>query len=71
MFFLSKLLQVCRKCLPLQCVFHGIRLLRLIKIGCRETINFFLSARKVMGNVVGGIAPFDLPDGHFAVTTER
>ena len=24
-------------------VFHGIRLLRLIKIGCRETINFFLS----------------------------
>ena len=23
-------------------VFHGIRLLRLIKIGCRETINFFL-----------------------------
>ena len=26
----------------LQCVFHGIRLLRLIKIGCRETINFFV-----------------------------
>ena len=25
----------------MQCVFHGIRLLRLIKIGCRETINFF------------------------------
>ena len=23
-------------------VFHGIRLLRLRKIGCRETINFFL-----------------------------
>ncbi len=23
-------------------VFHGIRLLRLIKIDCRETINFFL-----------------------------
>lgn len=22
-------------------VFHGIRLLRLMKIGCRETINFF------------------------------
>ena len=22
-------------------VFHGIRLLRLTKIGCRETINFF------------------------------
>ena len=28
--------------LPLHRVFHGIRLLRLIKIGCRETINFFL-----------------------------
>ena len=28
--------------LPLHCVFHGIRLLRLMKIGCRETINFFL-----------------------------
>ena len=25
----------------LQCVFHGIRLLRLRRIGCRETINFF------------------------------
>ena len=25
----------------MQCVFHGIRLLRLMKIGCRETINFF------------------------------
>lgn len=29
------------KTVNLQCVFHGIRLLRLIKIGCRETINFF------------------------------
>ena len=29
-------------CLSLQCVFHGIRLLRLIKIDCRETINFFM-----------------------------
>ena len=26
----------------MQSVFHGIRLLRLIKIGCRETINFFV-----------------------------
>ena len=26
----------------LQCVFHGIRLLRLRRIGCRETTNFFL-----------------------------
>ena len=25
----------------LQCVFHGIRLLRLRRIGCRETTNFF------------------------------
>ena len=29
------------KLLNLYRVFHGIRLLRLIKIGCRETINFF------------------------------
>jgi len=28
-------------CILLHRVFHGIRLLRLIKIGCRETINFF------------------------------
>ena len=27
--------------LSLYRVFHGIRLLRLRKIGCRETINFF------------------------------
>ena len=32
-----------RKFIHLQCVFHSIRLrLRLTKIGCRETINFFL-----------------------------
>ena len=30
------------KIVSLQCVFHGIRLLRLRKIGCRETINFFV-----------------------------
>ncbi len=30
--------------ISLQCVFHSIRLrLRLTRIGCRETINFFLS----------------------------
>jgi len=29
--------------LTLQRVFHGIRLLRLIRIDCRETINFFMS----------------------------
>ena len=29
-----------RKFIHLQCVFHSIRL-RLTKIGCRETINFF------------------------------
>ena len=29
-------------CVLLHRVFHGIRLLRLIKIGCRETINFFV-----------------------------
>ena len=38
-----KLLQGMKKFVSLQCVFHGIRLLRLIlKIDCRETINFFL-----------------------------
>ena len=37
-----KLLQGMKKFVSLQCVFHGIRLLRLIlKIDCRETINFF------------------------------
>ena len=30
-----------KKRVNLHRVFHGIRLLRLIKIGCRETINFF------------------------------
>ena len=31
-----------RKFIHLQCAFHSIRLrLRLTKIGCRETINFF------------------------------
>ena len=30
------------KLITLQSVFHGIRLLRLIKFGCRETINFFV-----------------------------
>ena len=28
------------KRISLHCVFHGIRLLRLREIGCRETINF-------------------------------
>jgi hypothetical protein len=37
----QKLLQVPKKVVTLQRVFHGIRLLRLTKIGCRETINFF------------------------------
>ena len=34
-----------KRYIPLQCVFHGIRLLRLQTIGCRETINrfFFIS----------------------------
>ena len=33
-----------RKFIHLQCVFHSIRLrLRLTKIGCRETINFFFA----------------------------
>ena len=37
-----KLLQGMKKFVSLQRVFHGIRLLRLIlKIDCRETINFF------------------------------
>ena len=35
-------LQVTKNVVTLHRVFHGIRLLRLIKIGCRETINFFL-----------------------------
>jgi hypothetical protein len=36
-----------RKFIHLQCVFHSIRLrLRLTKIGCRETINFFVPIQK-------------------------
>ena len=36
-----------RKFIHLQCVFHSIRLrLRLTKIGCRETINFFCTYPK-------------------------
>ena len=34
-----KVLDVMIIFVTLQCVFHGIRLLRLIKIGCRETTN--------------------------------
>ena len=41
-FFTTNILHVSKKSIHLQCVFHGIRLLRLIKIGCRETINFFV-----------------------------
>ena len=45
----------------LQCVFHGIRLLRLRRIGCRETTNFFLPSPVLLfrplpglsGNLVG------------------
>ena len=33
-----------KRYLSLQCVFHGIRLLRLQTIGCRETINRFFIA---------------------------
>ncbi len=40
--FLQKHLHKEKKHVNLHCVFHGIRLLRLTKIGCRETINFFL-----------------------------
>ena len=36
------MLQMLNILVILQCVFHGIRLLRLRKIGCRETINFFI-----------------------------
>ncbi len=32
----------------LQCVFHGIRLLRLRRIGCRETTNFFFCPHRVL-----------------------
>ena len=39
--FLQKHLHKEKKHVNLHCVFHGIRLLRLTKIGCRETINFF------------------------------
>ena len=32
----------------LQCVFHGIRLLRLRRIGCRETTNFFFALKLIL-----------------------
>ena len=33
------------------CVFHGIRLLRLIRIGCRETTNLFFLCSKTKINL--------------------
>ena len=37
----------------LQCVFHGIRLLRLRRIGCRETTNFFCPHRVLIFALTG------------------
>ena len=37
----------------LQCVFHGIRLLRLRRIGCRETTNFFCPHRFLIFALTG------------------
>ncbi len=31
------------KSIPLHCVFHGIRFIRFLKIGCRETAIFFFA----------------------------
>ncbi len=49
-------------CILLHRVFHGIRLLRLIKIGCRETINFFCDYfqlfRLLMQDVFLGVITF-------------
>jgi|GEM_PF-2727294 len=41
-YYCSLLLHILQKRLTLWRVFHGIRLLRLRKIGCRETINLLL-----------------------------
>ena len=42
MFCVRKRLLFCKKVVPLQRVFHGIRfILRLVKIACREISNFF------------------------------
>ncbi len=43
----------------LQCVFHGIRLLRLRRIGCRETTNFFCPHRVLILPLPGFI--FSIP----------
>ena len=43
----------------LQCVFHGIRLLRLRRIGCRETTNFFCPHRVLIFALTGFI--FSIP----------
>ncbi len=45
-----KNLYISNNLVPLHRVFHGIRLLRLMKIGCRETINFFLIEYKAFSN---------------------
>ena len=46
----------------LQCVFHGIRLLRLRRIGCRETTNFFFA-------LTGFIFSIPLPGSNFFALT--
>ena len=45
----------------LQCVFHGIRLLRLRRIGCRETTNFFLPSPGSDFALTGFIFSIPLP----------
>ena len=44
----------------LQCVFHGIRLLRLRRIGCRETTNFFLPSPVLLFRPLPGSNRHDL-----------
>lgn len=39
------------KRISLHCVFHGIRLLRLREIGCRETINFLFYIHPILGYI--------------------
>ena len=53
----------------LQCVFHGIRLLRLRRIGCRETTNFFCPHRVLIFALTGFIFSIPLSGSNFFALT--
>ena len=53
----------------LQCVFHGIRLLRLRRIGCRETTNFFFALTCSTFSPLTGFIFYSLTRSNFFALT--